>query len=124
MQRFSELFLEPEPGTIVAWVPLNQDSEPPEKWQICDGSIIESGDYEGKHTPDLRNKFLIGKNRDQVNNELAEQDKLTHTIDLAYSGTNLQEDNDYYNNDYNQERNIDNDNKMKTYNVVYIMRID
>ena len=58
----------------------------------------------------MRNKFLIGKNRQLVNSQLAEQDELTHTIDLGYSGTTT--------------TNRDNNNDYKTYDVVYIMRID
>lgn len=102
------MFLEPVPGTIVAWIPLEEDSEPPNKWQICDGKRINSGDWEGKQTPDLTNKFLIGQEQRLVNSLKAELDELTHTKELEYSGT----------------REYDRPYKMTIYDVVYIMRID
>ena len=109
--NFFNTFLEPVPGTIVAWVPLDKTSEPPNKWVICDGREVEEGDWKGRLTPDLTNKFLIGQKKDDVNGKLAKLDELTQTTELIeYSGTNLQGSGSPYD--------------MTTYDVVYIMRID
>ena len=98
---FSEPFLEPEPGTIVAWVPIGNESEPPEDWVICDGREIEEGDWAGMTTPDLRNTFLIGRDREQV---VLNGTVKSTPLEKHFSGSGPQYE-------------------IKTYNVVYIMRI-
>ena len=89
----------------MAWVPSNDEPEPPEHWVICDGSvIIDAGPFEGKNSPNLKDKFLIGKNVDKVQLE----NPYVKTIPLQeYTGINPQAG----------------EYKMNTYGVVYIMRV-
>ena len=87
----------------MAWVPLGEDSEPPEDWVICDGSEIKEGDWTGKKTPDLRNTFLIGRNREQV-----ELDGEVESTRLEKYSSGIEPEDPY---------------NINTYNVVYIMRI-
>ena len=51
--------LELPPGTIIAWIP-GADEQLPNRWQICDGSVITEGEWKGKNTPDLTHAFLVG----------------------------------------------------------------
>ena len=50
--------LELPPGTIIAWIPGKEQI--PNRWQICDGSVITEGEWKGKNTPDLTHAFLVG----------------------------------------------------------------
>ena len=101
---FSEPFLEPEPGTIVAWVPIGNQSEPPEDWVICDGREITEGEWAGMKTPNLTDTFLIGRNRKQV-----ELDGEVESTPLEKYSSGTEDPSHKY--------------KIQTYNVVYIMRI-
>ena len=99
----SAVFLsEPLAGTIVAWVPSNDEPEPPEHWVICDGRVIkDAGPFEGKNSPNLKDKFLIGK-------EIIIENENVNTISLQeYTGINPQAG----------------EYEMNTYGVVYIMRV-
>ena len=51
--------LELPPGTIIAWIP-GADEQLPNRWQICDGSVITEGEWKDKNTPDLTHAFLVG----------------------------------------------------------------
>ena len=90
----------------MAWVPSNDEQEPPEHWVICDGKVInDGGPFDGKNSPDLTDKFLIGKNVNTVQID----NPNVKTIPLQeYTGVNPQAG-EYYN--------------MNTYGVVYIMRV-
>ena len=61
--------LELPPGSIIAWVPGVdglKSSDLQERWQICDGSPIRDGVWEGKPTPNLTNAFLVGGAESEV----------------------------------------------------------
>ena len=61
--------LELPPGSIIAWIPGNDElksSDLNERWQICDGSPIRDGVWEGKPTPNLTNAFLVGGAESEV----------------------------------------------------------
>ena len=47
------------PGSIVPWIP-HERRDPPKKWVICDGRLIETGPWKGSKTPNLTGHFLIG----------------------------------------------------------------
>merc|ERR1712107_84210 len=54
-------------GTIIPWTPrpdadTSNNSDIPDHWQACDGSIIRNGPWAGRSTPDLneQRRFLRG----------------------------------------------------------------
>ena len=53
------------PGSIVPWIPQD-NSPPPAKWVVCDGSKITTGPWRGQKTPDMRGHFLLGASREEV----------------------------------------------------------
>ena len=100
----------------MAWVPSSEEPEPPEHWVICDGQQIKhEGPFDGKYSPDLRDKFLIGRDFDQVQvddeeEDLNDQDQ-NEPIQLEkYRGINPPSVEPYNLNTH-------------TYGVVYIMRV-
>lgn len=118
MQHF---LLEPVAGTIVAWVPSTEEPDPPERWVICDGRPIgnegEGGPFEGKNTPDLRKKFLIGEDSEQV--------KVCDSCSLLFKSLVDDEDNQNLKNiPLEKYRSISGEPyNLNTFGVVYIMRV-
>ena len=56
------IHLELPPGSIIAWVPRaeGEGGDLNERWQICDGTKILQGPWEGAYTPNLTHAFLVG----------------------------------------------------------------
>ena len=53
------------PGSIVPWIP-HDNSTPPAKWVVCDGSEITTGPWRGQKTPNMTGHFLLGASRQDV----------------------------------------------------------
>ena len=103
-----------EPGTIVAWVQVGDDDEPPNKWVICDGRKIDQGPWEGKMTPNLTGAFLIGGKQQLV----IDKDDAKPMADVNEKGFCIRND------DNNCGVNKDYSETIKnSFNVYYIMKI-
>ena len=101
-------------GTIIPWTPrpdadTSNNSDIPDHWQACDGSIIRDGPWAGRSTPDLneQRRFLRGGPEKDV---LMMEDDSIKIPQLTYQ--------DYFYNNFlisTQEFKIDFHNRKRNY---------
>ena len=131
------------PGSIVPWIPQD-NSTPPAKWVVCDGSNITTGPWRGQKTPDMRGHFLLGASREDVivkaNQAEGEAEFNKNNPDATPLKGGLEDDptNGYCFSKHSQSGCSDNarfkttfeitpqdiENALDAYKVVYIMKVE
>ena len=131
------------PGSIVPWIP-HDNSTPPAKWVVCNGSQITTGPWKGQKTPNMTGHFLLGASREDViveaNQEEGEANFNRNNPDAKPLEGGLKADpiNGYCFSNFNNQKCAPNstfkttfaitpqaiENALDAYKVVYIMKVE